>query len=159
MKGGLITMPIWVQWVSLALAVVGSITGIYALILNHQRTTIIKRKEKERLEAKKKAKLIIQQTSDMSEKKIRRNFIVIRNDGQADARNVSLQFYKVNDQSGKRQRIVPLLGEIIPSRIAETQELKVQYFYTKDKVPLPWELEITWDDDFNSGNKIETTIN
>lgn len=149
-------LPTWIQWVSFALSVVGSISGIWALVLNHQRTAITKRKEKERLEAKKKAKFSIERTKEMGSKRLQ-DYFIIRNNGEAEARNVKLEFYN-NDREGNKRQIDPLGGEKVPSTIIAGHKVKILMLIHMDNSP-PYEVVITWDDDFKSGNVIETTLN
>jgi|SRR5690625_205320 len=148
-------MPIWVQWVSFALAIVGSISGVYALILNHQRTSITKRKEKERLEAKKKANFIVERTKQMGSRRLQDHFL-LHNNGQAEARNVKVEFYNY-DREGKRKKADPLGGDPVPSKINPQQTVNMLMILDAYNIP-PFEIIITWDDDFKSGNKIETTL-
>ncbi|MFE4522008.1 hypothetical protein ACFRCQ_07595 [Cytobacillus firmus] len=149
-------MPTWVQWVSFGLALLGSITGIWALVLNQQRTTIMKRKEKERLEAKKKAKFTVDRTKEMGSKKLQDKF-VLQNIGEAEARNVEIEFYNY-DRDGNKHLIDPLAGGKIPSKINAGQTVKTLMAIYMGTAP-PYEIVITWDDDYKNGNKLETTLN
>ncbi|WEA43815.1 hypothetical protein [Priestia aryabhattai] len=148
-------MPTWVQWVSFALSIVGSISGIYALVLNHQRTTITKRKETERLEAKKKAKFSVDRTKEMGSTKMQHIFL-LQNIGEAEARNVKVEFYNY-DRDGNKQEINPL-ADSIPSRINSGQTVKTLLLLFVDMAP-PFEIVVTWEDDFQNENKLETTLN
>jgi hypothetical protein len=150
-------LPTWIQWVSFALSVVGSISGIYALILNHQRTTITKRKEKERLEAKKKAKFSIERTKEMGSKRMQDKFI-LRNIGEAEARNVKVEFYNYDRMGDGSKRQVNLLMDEIPSTINAGHTIKALMIIAGNTAP-PWEVVISWDDDFKEGNVIEITLN
>jgi hypothetical protein len=148
-------LPIWMQWVSFVLSLVGSASGIYALILNHQRTTITKRKEKERLEAKKKAKFSVDRTQEMGSKRIQ-NIFSLQNIGEAEARNVKVKFYNY-DRDGNKQEINPLANSL-PSKINSGQTVKTLLVLFVDMAP-PFEIVVTWDDDFQNENKLETTLN
>jgi hypothetical protein len=143
------------QWVSFVLSLVGSASGIYALILNHQRTTITKRKEKERLEAKKKAKFSVDRTQEMGSKRIQ-NIFSLQNIGEAEARNVKVKFYNY-DRDGNKQEINPLANSL-PSKINSGQTVKTLLVLFVDMAP-PFEIVVTWDDDFQNENKLETTLN
>ncbi|MEK4406673.1 hypothetical protein MKZ26_20115 [Sporosarcina sp. FSL K6-6792] len=150
-------MPTWIQWVSFGLAIVGSITGIWALVLNHQRTTILRRKEKERLESKKKAKFQVDRTKEMGSKRMQDKFI-IRNIGEAEARNVIIEFYNY-DRFGDGSKIKSnVLSDKIPSTILAGHTIKSLMIIAGNSSP-PWEIVISWDDDFKEGNVIETTLN
>ncbi len=143
------------QWVSFVLSLVGSASGIYALVLNHQRTTITKRKEKERLEAKKKAKFSVDRTQEPGSKRMKDIFL-LQNIGEAEARNVKVEFYKW-DREGNKQEIKPL-PESVPSKINSNQTVRNLMLLYAD-VALPFEIVVTWEDDFQNENKLETTLN
>jgi len=150
-------MPIWVQWISFALAVIGSISGIWALVLNQQRTTITKRKEKERLESKKKAKLSVERTKEMGSKRMQDKFI-LRNIGEAEARNVKVEFYNYDRRGDGSKKQINILLDEIPSTINAGHTVKTLMMIAGNTAP-PYEIVITWDDDFKNGNVIETTLN
>ncbi len=145
------------QWVSFALSLVGSISGIYALFLNHQRTTITKRKEKERLEAKKKAKFSIERTKEIGSKRMQDKF-VLSNIGEAEARNVKVIFYNYDRHGDGSRRQIKILMDTIPSTINSGHTVKALMMIAGNTAP-PWDIVITWDDDFQSEHKIETTLN
>lgn len=145
-------MPIWVQWVSFALAVVGSISGLYALYLNHERTSIARRQEDERLEAKKKATFNVERKKEAGSKRMQDRFL-LHNNGQAEARNVDVRFYAY-DSKGNRKRIDPLGGGKVAKNINAGHTVN-KLMVTAQTL----EIEITWDDDFKNGNKLDTTLN
>ncbi|MCQ6277318.1 hypothetical protein JMM81_20810 [Bacillus sp. V3B] len=150
-------MPTWVQWISFGLAIVGSMTGIWALVLNHQRTTIAKRKEKERLESKKKAKFSVDRIKEMGSKSMQDKFI-LQNVGEAEARNVQVEFYNYDRKGDGSKRKVNLLMDNVPSKINAGQTVKTLMMIAGSTAP-PFEIVITWDDDFQDGNQFETTLN
>lgn len=149
-------MPTWVQWVSFGLACIGSIFGVWAFILNYQRTAIIKRNEKERLEKKKKAKFSIDRIKEMGSKQMQDKF-VISNIGEADARNVEVKFLNTDRGSTEKKEVNPL-NENVPSKIVAGQTVKVLMSIYMGNTP-PYDVIITWDDDFEAGNKIEFILN
>ena len=149
-------MPLWVQWVSFALAIIGSASGLFALYLNHERTTIARRKENERLEAKKKAVFTVNRTKQVGSKRMQDRFL-LNNNGQAEARNIEVHFYNY-DWNKDRREINPLGGEKVPSKINPGHTINMQMVIYKGTAP-PYEIVITWDDDFQSGNRLETTLN
>lgn len=157
MKGMVIFLPIWVQWVTFALSVVGSISGIYALILNHQRTVITRRNESERLQAKKQANFKVDRTKEQGSKRLQDKFI-LENVGQAEARNVKVEFYNYDRKGDGSKRKIQPLGDKVPTRINAGQRSKLLMMIAGNTT-LPYEIVITWDDDFKSGNKLETTLN
>jgi hypothetical protein len=150
-------MPTYIQWISFGLAVVGSITGLWALILNQQRTAILRRKEKERLEAKKKAKLKVYRTKEMGSKRMQDKFIV-HNIGEAEARNVNVEFYNYDRFDDGSKRKTNVLMDKIPSTIPAGYEIKALMIIAGNSSP-PWEIVISWDDDFREENTVETTLN
>lgn len=150
-------MPTWVQWVSFSLAVIGSLSGLWALVLNHQRTSILKRKEKERLEAKKKAKFHIDRTKEMGSRRGQDKFI-ITNVGEAEVKNVNVEFYNYDRFGDGSKKKTNVLMNKIPSNIISGQSIKENMLLSKDSSP-PWELVIHWDDDFKEGNSVEITLN
>jgi len=150
-------LPIWTQWISLVLAIVGSITGVWALVLNQQRTNRTKRQETERLEAKKKASFQVERIKEMGSKRMQDKF-VLSNMGEATAKNVEVKFFNDNLLSGmKKQSIQPLMDRI-PTTINSKQEIKCQLLIANNTT-LPYEIIITWDDDFKENNKLKTTLN
>ncbi|MEG8975385.1 hypothetical protein U8Y98_01565 [Priestia megaterium] len=150
-------MPTWVQWISFVLSVVGSASGIYALILNHQRTTITKRKEKERLDSKKKAKFSIDRTKEMGSKRMQDKF-VLSNTGEAEARNVKVEFYNYDRRGDGSKKQVNALMDAIPTTINSGHTVKALMMIAAHTAP-PWDVVITWEDDFQNENKLETTLN
>ncbi|MGP4073978.1 hypothetical protein ACTWQB_15730 [Piscibacillus sp. B03] len=149
-------MPIWVQWVSFAFAVVGFCSGLYALYLNHERTTIVRRQEKERLEEKKKAKFKVDTGEKMGSKRIQKRFL-LTNVGQAEARNVQVEFYNY-DREKNRKKCDPLAGESVPSTINSGQTVDMLLVADMLNAP-PYDIVITWEDDNKSDNIINTTLN
>lgn len=150
-------MPTWVQWVSFGMAAVGSIFGVWAFILNYQRTTIVKRREKERLESRKKARFSVDRMKEMGTKNMQDKF-VLKNIGESEARNVEVEFFNYERRGEKlRQKINPLMDDI-PEKINSDQMIKALMIITGSTAP-PFEIIITWDDDFSDGNKIDLIIN
>ncbi|WP_400244979.1 hypothetical protein AB3U99_01235 [Niallia sp. JL1B1071] len=150
-------MPVWTQWISLGLAILGSITGIWALVLNQQRTTITKRVEKERLEAKKKAIFQVERTKQMGSRQMQDRFL-LHNIGQSEARAVQVEFYNYNRfNKGEKRKINPIIDKI-PSKINGGQTVNI-LLSIAGNTTLPYEIIITWDDNFKNGNKLETTLN
>ncbi|WP_225230575.1 hypothetical protein [Cytobacillus stercorigallinarum] len=150
-------LPVWTQWISLGLAILGSITGIWALVLNQQRTTITKRIEKERLEAKKKASFQVERTKQMGSKQMQ-DRLLLHNIGQAEARELKVEFYNYDRfNKGEKRKINPLIDRI-PSKINAGQTVNILLSIAGNTAP-PYEIIITWDDDFKKGNKLETTLN
>lgn len=150
-------MPTWVQWISFGMAAIGSIFGVWAFILNYQRTTIVKRKENERLEGKKKAKFSVDRSKEMGSKRMQDKFI-LENVGEAEARNVQVEFYNYDRRGDGSKRKINLLMDNVPPKINAGQTVKTLMMIHMDTAP-PYEIAISWDDDFKSGNKIETTLN
>jgi hypothetical protein len=141
-------MPTWIQYISFALAVIGSFAGIYALILNHQRTTIVKQNEKERLESMKKAIIRVERTKEKTGK-VPDDLLILRNTGQAVAKNISVRAsnnVNVND-----------VFNPFPKQIYSGDSKAVEFFIYGD-TPIPFDLIITWDDDFQKNNTYELTI-
>lgn len=150
-------MPTWVQWVSFGMAAVGSIFGVWAFILNFQRTTIIKRKENERLEAKKKAKFSVDRTKEMGSKRMQDKFI-LQNVGESEARNVVVEFYNYDRRGDGSKRKINVLMDNVPLIINAGQTVKSLMMIAGNTAP-PYEIVISWDDDFKNGNQIELTMN
>ncbi|MDE4086185.1 hypothetical protein PO902_14150 [Planococcus maritimus] len=149
-------MPIWVQWVSFLIAIVGASSGLYALFLNHQRTTIVVRAEKERLEKKNKAKFSISRIKAQGSKRLQDKF-VLQNVGEAEARNIKVDFFNTNRLGDGSKRKISLLMEDVPSRMNAGQTNEFLMGIHGGTAP-PWEIVITWDDDFKEGNILETTL-
>lgn len=149
-------MPVWVQWVSFVLAVVGSLSGLIALYLNFQRTTITKRIEKERLETKKKAKFRMDRAKEMLGRGMQ-DYFHLRNFGENEARNVKVKFYKENKDKDDRREVFPLYSEI-PSAINSGQTAKAILVLQGGR-NVPFEVVITWEDDFKSENELKEILN
>lgn len=143
-------MPVWVQWISFSLAIVGSISGIYALYLNYQRTVIVKRKENERLESKKKAKFKIERVLERDGKGSH-SVLYLQNFGESGAKNVKVKFYKGNDQE-----VFPLYSPL-PTTINAGQKARAVLGLHKS-VNVPFEVLITWDDDYKVENELKETL-
>ncbi len=139
------------------MAAIGSIFGVWAFILNFQRTAILKRKEKERLESKKKAKFSVDRTKEMGSNGMQDKFI-LQNIGEAEAKNVEVEFYNYDRKGDGSKRKLNLLMYNVPSKINAGQTTKTVMSITGVFAP-PYEIVITWDDDFEVGNKIEYILN
>ncbi|PRS16535.1 hypothetical protein C6W27_09035 [Bacillus paralicheniformis] len=150
-------MPNWVQWISFGLSIIGSVFGVWAFILNYQRTAIIKRKEKERLDDKKKASFTIDRTQDIGRRNMLDKF-VLHNNGQAEARNVQVEIYNYDRKGDGSKRKIQPLQEKVPTKINANQEVRI-LISIAGNTALPWEVVVTWDDDYQEGNKIEATLN
>ncbi|MQR86401.1 hypothetical protein GFV16_10800 [Bacillus megaterium] len=150
-------MPTWVQWVSFILSLVGSISGVYALVLNHQRTTITKRQEKERIDSKKKAKFSVELISEVDEILTMRRFLILKNNGQADARNVKVKVDFYHRPPNVSDEEVQILRGYIPQKINADQIIKSALELRLDILP-PFLINVTWEDDFQNENTFETTL-
>lgn len=148
-------MPVWVQWVSFALAVVGSLSGLFALYLNFQRTTITKRVERERLEAKKKAKFRIEHGREVFGSGQEKVFY-LHNFGENDAKNVVVKFYKEDENRVIKREVSPLYSKI-PETINSGQKVK-SVMGVDGKMNFPFTVVITWDDDFTNENELEEIL-
>lgn len=149
-KGRLIRLPTWVQWFSFILSIIGSFSGIYALFLNHQRTTIAKRKENERLEEKKKAKIRLEKTKQMGSQKMK-DVLIIKNEGKAAAEQLYIRW------ENKYGEINPLVGKM-PVKIDGGDSITFNMMIYAGTAP-PYKVRVTWDDESQEGNVYETTIN
>ncbi|NAP00116.1 hypothetical protein FRY77_29480 [Halomonas sp. MG34] len=147
-------MPVWVQWVSFGIAVIGAISGLYALWLNHKRTKITLNHEKERQEEKKKASFKISITKQPGRTRMQDKFI-LTNTGQAIANNVSVEFYSDRRGTDGKQKVNPLIAEV-PKTINPGQEVNIIMLLHAGAMP-PFEVRIYWDDEFEQGN-IKTEI-
>lgn len=148
-------MPTWIQWVTFALGLIGSVSGLYALYLNHERTKIAKRKEKERLESKKKANLIIRREKVMGSTKLK-DVLVISNNGSATAENITLRFITTNPRM-KGTEVFPLYNEEIPTSLRTGEERQMNLLI-HGGCPVPFEVTVTWSDDYKSDNTYVTLI-
>lgn len=150
-------MPIWAQWVSFTIAIIGAISGLYALWLNYKRTKIQINREKERLENKKKAIFKISRTKQQGSKSMQDRFL-LANIGEAAAYNVSIEFHSWNRMKTEKRKVNPILFNEIPENINAGQELNLLMIISKDTSP-PFEVKIYWDDDNKQGNEKTEILN
>jgi hypothetical protein len=149
-------MPVWIQWVTFSLAIISLLMSSYALKLNHDRTSIIKRKEKERLEKRKKAKFSIERTKQMGSKRLQ-DIFVLTNEGESEARNVNVTLFNKDRDNGETKECKVLMDRV-PELILSGQAVKV-LMAIHGGTAGPWEVVIKWDDDFEDNREHRVILN
>lgn len=140
-------MPEWIQWITFGLSVMGSLFGVWSFVLNRKNIKINLQKEKERLADKKKANMRININMDYSSKPI----LIISNEGIASANNI-----KVNFKNKKSGEIHPYIGNI-PNSIPGKNKIKLGLIL-HNGTSLPWDVDLTWDDEHEIGRTYSTII-
>ncbi|QHT45571.1 hypothetical protein M662_03260 [Bacillus sp. SB49] len=157
-------MPVWMQVISFILSIVGTVFGGYALVLNHQRTKITKTKENERLTNKRKASFAISRDKEIRVKRDRDVFI-LKNTGEAEARNLTISFY-IHSEKGKsinsstpenEKTLVNVLLHKIPDKINSNQVTKTTMIMHAGQAP-PFEVVLKWEDDHSSKNELKEIL-
>jgi hypothetical protein len=122
----------------------------YALYLNWRRTSITIREDKEKQLEKKKEKIRVERTKQMGGTKLK-DVLVIKNKGKAPAKNISIRF---ENRQGETN---PIFSEV-PSTLSGGDSVSVDMIIHKGTAP-PYNVTITWDDEYKIGNIYETLVN
>ncbi|MGG3663610.1 hypothetical protein [Bacillus gobiensis] len=118
-----------------------------------KETGDISLKEKERIGNKKKAKVIVEKTYELSLKGRKKDMIAFSNTGEAVAENITLEIYAVNNSLGDIEKYIG----IYPTKLNPSETFKIQFVFDM-LPPLPWKITITWKDDYQENNTYETTL-
>ena len=119
-----------------------------------QQLTIIKNQEQERLKEKHKANLVAR-TEPKTGKRYDRNFLVIQNNGPADARNIRL--FVNGTPISKHRDFVSQLDEFV-SQLSSGSKIEYLMVLTGDSSGV-FNLEMLWDDDTNEPRRAQTVLN
>lgn len=93
------------------------------------------------------------------ESKRMKDMFVLHNSGQAEARNVEIEFHNYNRiGDGSKRKVNSVLADRVPSTINAGQKSRILMMIAANTAS-PWEVIVKWDDDFKEGNVIKTTLN
>jgi hypothetical protein len=138
--------------VALVFSIVSLLFSAIALFLSYKRTSIASKVEKDRQNDKKKAKLLPIITKEMGSQRLK-DVLIIKNEGKSEARDIEIEIngLKLNQFPHIRSD-----NEVI-SRIGAGSEFKF-LLIIYDQVQFPWDIKITWNDDYKTNVTYETTI-
>ncbi|WP_419872768.1 hypothetical protein [Candidatus Pristimantibacillus sp. PTI5] len=136
--------------IAIIISLASFIISVFALLLNFQRTRIAVREDKDKQNQKKKANLKLDRTKEPGSKRLN-DVLIITNDGKGKATNISLTFVNRDGQ------INPLFGEL-PTVLQGESSVKIGMTIHGGTAP-PWDITVSWDDDFELGNNYTTKMN
>ncbi|MGG3573252.1 hypothetical protein ABES80_12320 [Bacillus gobiensis] len=146
-------MPVWVQWMTFVIAIIGACTGLCSLYFNFKNTRIAMTKENERIEKKNKANVIVEKTYELSSKGRKKDMLAFSNTGEAVAEDITLEIYAVNNSLVDIEKYIG----IYPTKLNPSETFKIQFVFDM-LTPPPWKITITWKDDYQENNTYETTL-
>lgn len=126
--------------------------SVIALLISFKRYRIAAVVEKDRKEEKKKAKLRPELIKEMGSKRMK-DVLRIVNEGKADAREINITINDINIKEFPHAHI----EEMPIKSIGAGSDFKILLIIF-DNVRFPWEIKITWKDDFGNNRSYTTSV-